>query len=142
MTISTQTPRVDSDKLNQEVTQQQILDKLCDLLGQSNDGWHESGSATATTGADVSIWTSAAVPAGQNRYLNKIEVTCNRAGKFRILVGATQIGSGNLTASVQSYPFLWLPAYNMTATQTVEVRYEQFRGTDALVEVYAHGIEE
>jgi hypothetical protein len=131
----------DPSGLNQEVTQLEILDKLCDLLGQSDNGWFEYGSANAVTAVDTSIFTTTVVPAAKSRYLAKVEITCSRAGRFTILKGATVIGSGHLSATTHNYPFFWVPAYTLLTGETVEVKFNQDRGTAALVDVFVHGIE-
>lgn len=140
MSNATQTVRIKADQLNQEATQQLVLEKLCDLV-QSENGWFEGNQTTATQGSEVSVFNSTAVPGGSDRWLNKIIVSCNRAGKFRILKGATQIGSGRTSPSERNVIFPFTPGYKLIATETVEVKFEQFSGTNSPVEVYAQGTE-
>ena len=140
MSNATQTVRIRADNLAQEATLQSVLDKLCDLQ-QTEDGWFEGASATATVGSEATIFTSTAVPGGENRWISQIYITSDRAGKFRILKGATEIGSGRTGPGVKNIPFLFLPGYKFTATETVEVKFEQYFGTAQPVEVRASGIQ-
>lgn len=140
MSNATQTTRIDASSLNQESTQLQVLEKICDLM-LSENGWLEGVQTTATQGSDVTVFTSTAVPGGAERWVNKIDVTCNKAGKFTILKGASVIGSGRISASELNKPFLFIPGYKMSATEVLTVKFEQFNGTNGNIEVYAQGIE-
>lgn len=140
MSNLTQTARINPTLLNQEATQQSVLEKLCDQ-GQSENGWLEGVQTTAETGVDATILTSTAVGAGLSRWISRINVACTRAGKYTILDGASIIGSGRLVEGQLESAFVWDSGYKMTTGDQVTVKFEQYRGTNADIEVYAQGIE-
>jgi len=132
---------VDTSLLNLEGTQLQVLEKICELLGQSENSWFEYNQTVAETGVDKTVFTSSAVPVAKNRWVNKVDVTCNREGKFTILKGVSIIGSGRTSLGDKNGVFIWMPAHKLVAGEDVVVKFKQFSGTSSDVEIYAHGIE-
>ena len=132
---------VDTTLLNKELTQLEILEKLCELIGQSENSWFEYNQTVAETDIDKTVFTSSTVPALKDRWLNKIDVTCNREGKFTILKGVSIIGSGRTSLGDKNGFFIWMPAHKLVAGEDVVVKFKQLSGTSSDVEIYAHGIE-
>lgn len=142
MSNATQTARINAASLNQEVTQQAVLDALQNLdTSVLENGWFEGAQTIASTGNDITVFTSSTVGGGLSRWINEIKVTCNKAGKFTILKGASIIGSGRISPSERNVPYSYSPGFKLNAGESVIVKYEQFNGTDSDIEVYAQGIE-
>lgn len=141
MSKFTQTARIDPSGLAQELTLQEVLERLNDLQ-QSDDVWKEAGSNTGEAGVDKTVFTSTSVGASITRWLTSVVVTCNRDGKITILKNGTEdIGGADIVAGDNNQSYLYVPGEKLVTTENVVVKFKQCRGSDALVRVYARGLE-
>jgi len=139
MSNATQTVRINPNKLNQELTQLEVLDKLCDLVGQTDDALEDIkfiGTASTSETEHISVSPGA----GETWYINKVDVTCNEDGKFTILKDASTKGSGRTGAAAKNVTFLFTPALKLVTADTLKVKYIQLDDDVSDLEIYVHGV--
>jgi hypothetical protein len=122
-----------------EETQLAILQKICDLQ-QSEDAWDNDGYHGAASSGSESTFFSYTLAAGETIWLTLVKVSCNKAGKMTILEGTDVKGAGRTEAQKPSDFCVFYPGKKFVAGETIDIKFEQYRGTNGELDIDVYGI--